>query len=333
MSVATPALYPWYTSRSVSASIVLIGPSEALPSLRDRIDAGAQVQTFTDAEALEALDHIIRHKPAVVALDRAFSDSSRGTALINRIKDDPALTGCEVRVVAHDTELSRVAVKRDQGPAVAVDEPKPALDQRGTRRAPRVRVKDGVEVTIDGNTVAAGRPVHRRRAGGVAHRAQAEPARTPGDGRPAAPPRAATDRWRGPPSRCPRACRPATGPASTSPRPTRRPSRPLRQRTRKPEARRFLTGVPHEGGVSCHGGAWTPSCGTPVWHPREEPSCGTLVWNPRVEPSCGTTVWHPREEPSCGTLNRVEPPCGTLVRHPREELLLYPALNDAVLVE
>jgi PilZ domain len=136
----------------VSASIVLIGSSEALPSLRDRIDSGAQVQTFTDAEALEALDHIIRHKPTVVALDREFSDSSRGTALINRIKDDPALSGCEVRVIAHDAELNRVAVKRGQGPAVAVDEPKPALDQRGTRRAPRVRVKDGVEVTIDGNT-------------------------------------------------------------------------------------------------------------------------------------------------------------------------------------
>lgn len=136
----------------MSASIVLIGPSDALPGLRDRLDAGARVQTFTDAEALEALDHIIRHKPTVVALDREFSDGSRGTALINRIKDDPSLAVCEVRVIAHDTELSRVAVKRGHGAAVAVDEPAPALDQRGTRRAPRVKVRDGVGVTVDGNT-------------------------------------------------------------------------------------------------------------------------------------------------------------------------------------
>ena len=31
---------------------------------------------------------------------------------------------------------------------------KPALDQRGTRRAPRVRIKDGVEVSVDGNQAA-----------------------------------------------------------------------------------------------------------------------------------------------------------------------------------
>ncbi|HYE85181.1 MAG TPA: PilZ domain-containing protein, partial [Vicinamibacterales bacterium] len=49
-----------------------------------------------------------------------------------------------------------VAVKRGQGggAAIAVDEPKPALDQKGTRRAPRVRIKDGVELTVDGNPAA-----------------------------------------------------------------------------------------------------------------------------------------------------------------------------------
>lgn len=137
---------------AVSASIVLIGSAEALPQLRDRLGAGPEVQTFTDAEALEALDHIIRRKPAVVALDRDFSATSRGTALINRIKDDPALAACDVRVVAPDAELQRVAAKRSHAAAVAVDEPAPPLDQRGTRRAPRVRMRDGVEVAVDGTT-------------------------------------------------------------------------------------------------------------------------------------------------------------------------------------
>ncbi|MFA5907271.1 MAG: PilZ domain-containing protein [Vicinamibacterales bacterium] len=140
----------------MSSRIVLIGPADALPALQGRLDPGAEVQTFTDADALEALDHIIRTKPAVVAMQDEFSATSRGTALINRIKDDPSLTACEVRVLARDHEKSRVAVKRGHGggAAVAVDAPKPALDQRGTRRAARVRIKDGVEVAVDGNLAA-----------------------------------------------------------------------------------------------------------------------------------------------------------------------------------
>ncbi len=136
----------------MSSRIVLIGPADALPALQGRLETGSEVQAFSDSDALEALDHIIRTKPSIVALQDEFSTTSRGTALINRIKDDPALT-CEVRVLARDSELNRVAVKRGQagGAAVAVDEPAPALDQRGTRRAARIRVRDGVEVAVDGN--------------------------------------------------------------------------------------------------------------------------------------------------------------------------------------
>jgi hypothetical protein len=143
----------------LSPSIVIIGPPQALPGLTDRVDSGAELHTFTDAEALEALDHIIRNKPRIIALDHEFSATTRGTALIARIKDDPSLTHCELRVIAHDGALTRVATRRAPAPAhagavVAVDEPKPALDQRGTRRAPRVRVKEGVDVLVDGNAAA-----------------------------------------------------------------------------------------------------------------------------------------------------------------------------------
>lgn len=127
-----------------------------MPSLKQRLDPKAEVQEFTEAEALEALDHIIRTKPSIIAMEDQFSGTSRGGALINRIKDDPALSGCEVRVLAHDAAQVRVAVKRGGhgGSAVAVDEKKPALDVKGTRRAPRIRIKDGIEVAIDGNPAA-----------------------------------------------------------------------------------------------------------------------------------------------------------------------------------
>jgi len=132
---------------------------DSLPPLQERLDPSAEIQTFSDSEALEALDHIIRTRPALVAMQDEFADSSRGQALINRIKDDVALATVEVRVMAKNAAQNRVAVKRGShgggGAAVAVaDKPKPALDQKGTRRAARVPIKDGVEVAVDGNAAA-----------------------------------------------------------------------------------------------------------------------------------------------------------------------------------
>ena len=143
----------------MSSRIVLIGPSDALPSLQERLDPSAELQAFTDSEALEALDHIIRTKPALVAMQDQFAGSTRGQALINRIKADAQLNSVEVRVMAKDASQSRVAVKRGghggRGGAVAVeDAPKPALDQKGTRRAQRTRIKEAVEVAVDGSPAA-----------------------------------------------------------------------------------------------------------------------------------------------------------------------------------
>ena len=113
---------------------------------------------FADTDALQALDVITRQRPSVVALERLFAATSRGAAFINRIKADPALASCEIRIVAHDSAYSRVSPRRPgegaaTAPAAVVEAPAaPApLDQRGTRRAPRFRVVDNVEVLADGN--------------------------------------------------------------------------------------------------------------------------------------------------------------------------------------
>jgi len=145
----------------VSSRIILIGPPDSLPGLQERLDPRAEVETFTDSEALEALDHIIRTHPALVAMEDEFADSSRGQALINRIKADVALATVEVRVMAKNAAQNRVAVKRGShgssgghGGVAVAEKPKPALDQKGTRRAPRVRIKEGVDVAVDGNSAA-----------------------------------------------------------------------------------------------------------------------------------------------------------------------------------
>ena len=139
-------------------STVLIAAPEHLQALKEREDfAGAQ--TFSDAEALRALEVITRKRPDVVALERMFAATTRGAALINRIKADPKLSSCEIRIVAHDSAYSRVPATAptaaSEGSSVAVAAPPaPAaapLDQRGTRRAPRFKIVDGVEVMVDGN--------------------------------------------------------------------------------------------------------------------------------------------------------------------------------------
>ena len=209
------------------SSTVLIASPEHLQILKEREDL-ANAQAFSDAEALRALDVITRQRPDVVALERLFASTSRGTALINRIKADPSLAACEIRIVAHDSEPARSASRPAQSAAeaaVAVVEAPPAapakapLDQRGTRRAPRFKIVDGVEVSIDGNPAVAAGPVGRRRAGRVgddpAGRTSACgchcPTRTG--------PSASAGGWHGPRSRCRKAAR-ATAPASSSSTPT-----------------------------------------------------------------------------------------------------------------
>ena len=141
-------------------STILIAAPEHLQELKER-EEFTDAQTFSDSEALRALEVITRKRPAVVALERLFAATTRGAALINRIKADPKLAACEIRIVAHDTEYSRVPGARPDGEidgaagTVAIAAPAPVaapLDQTGTRRAPRFPIVDGVEVMIDGNT-------------------------------------------------------------------------------------------------------------------------------------------------------------------------------------
>jgi hypothetical protein len=117
-----------------------------LPGLQERAGAiNGEVLTFTDADALAAVQAIVKRRPQVIALERNFAVTPRGVALINRIKVDPSLRQSEIRVLAHNSDYMRVVPR---APAAAA----PALDQRGTRRAPRSKMAAKVEVLLDGKT-------------------------------------------------------------------------------------------------------------------------------------------------------------------------------------
>jgi hypothetical protein len=141
---------------------VLIGAADVLPSLKERAATTAgEILTFTDADALRALEVITKRKPTIVAVERAFAGTPRGAALINRIKCDPSLLGSEIRVVSHDDTRTwggpRGGFEAASGSGATAVAPAPGtisvqpLDQRGTRRAPRFRLSGEMEVLVDGN--------------------------------------------------------------------------------------------------------------------------------------------------------------------------------------
>lgn len=138
---------------------VLIATTEHLGSFKEREELGDAIM-FADTEALKALDVITRQHPDIVLLDRVFADTTRGAALINRIKADPSLGACEIRIVEDDRRYSQVPPPRVEATAgasmdhmapIVIEELPTPLDQVGTRKAPRFKIGNGVDVEIDGN--------------------------------------------------------------------------------------------------------------------------------------------------------------------------------------
>ena len=135
---------------------VLIAAPQHLAALQQHRDL-TNVEAFADTDVLKALETIAGRRPQVVALERRFAGTARGAALINRIKADPALAACEIRLLEADGAANRSADAAAAGTvtapaAVAVEAP-PAvrLDRTGTRRAERVAITRSVEILIDGN--------------------------------------------------------------------------------------------------------------------------------------------------------------------------------------
>jgi hypothetical protein len=125
---------------------VIIAAAALLPGLTERVGTpGGELLTFTDADALAAFRTIVERRPQAVALERMFAVTPRGAALINRIKADPTLREAEIRVMAHDSDYTRV-VPRAAAPVA------PGLDQRGTRRAPRYTMAENTVVMVDGKS-------------------------------------------------------------------------------------------------------------------------------------------------------------------------------------
>lgn len=148
---------------------VVIAATNLMPALQERLADEGELLAFADTEPIQALQAILEQRPSLIVLERLFAATPRGAALINRIKTDPQLGNAEVRVMSHTGDYSRQVAKptrsdtsgssregsagdSSRGAGIAiVESPARPLDWHGTRRAPRYRVRPGVEIQVDGN--------------------------------------------------------------------------------------------------------------------------------------------------------------------------------------
>lgn len=144
---------------------VLIAATDLLPAMKSRLAVNVRdLQAFTDAEALRALETITTKRPGLVVLEKKFASTPRGAALINRIKADPTLGDTQIQVLSHDGSADAAPAPAPAAPrphgsqasntAAAIAHapaPAPELDYRGTRRAPRFRIDGGRDILVDGN--------------------------------------------------------------------------------------------------------------------------------------------------------------------------------------
>jgi CheY-like chemotaxis protein len=157
----------------MSAPAVIIAALNLTPSLSERLADEGELLTFADTEPIQALQTILEQRPRLIVLERLFAATPRGAALINRIKTDPQVSQAEIRVMSHTGDYTRVVSRgavaepavapayagggetreRDyeSDQAVNVNDTPRQLDWHGTRRAARFRIRQGVEIQLDGN--------------------------------------------------------------------------------------------------------------------------------------------------------------------------------------
>jgi CHASE2 domain-containing sensor protein len=140
-------------------SLVLIAASEHLAALQQQPEF-TDAEAFPATDALKALEAITRTRPQVIVLDHVFAASARGAALVNRIKADPALASCEIRIVEATAATTPEPTPAPPPASETVDTaagvavPTATHLDTGTRRAQRYVISGNVEVLVDGSPAA-----------------------------------------------------------------------------------------------------------------------------------------------------------------------------------
>jgi hypothetical protein len=110
---------------------------------------GGDVVPYDDQEPQRTLEAIIARQPDVVAFDHEFAASSKGLALIERLRGDPLVSGAEIIVALADGSHYRFTGKGAPVPVPTLASAfRPASPDGKTRRAPRIPIRAGVQVLV-----------------------------------------------------------------------------------------------------------------------------------------------------------------------------------------
>lgn len=126
---------------------LLIGPQALAAPLAQHPDTrDTELIVFDEDHVCQAVEQMVRQRPRVVALPEKFAMSPRGMALTHRIAVDAQLAG--TRVLMIDAQGAAVPIPAGARPTWL------PLDVAGTRRVPRIRMRQGIDVQIDGATAS-----------------------------------------------------------------------------------------------------------------------------------------------------------------------------------
>jgi hypothetical protein len=139
----------------VAPPTILIARPELARALQQRLAGNPSITVFSTHDSLRALERILDVPPKVIGLDPAFATTSRGAALVARVKADPALAGVELRVLYQEDDGELPVLQSDCETLTDVDPIRATrpLDRWGTRQAARVPINSDVTARLNGEPV------------------------------------------------------------------------------------------------------------------------------------------------------------------------------------
>lgn len=134
------------------AQMVFVASADLLTAWTTHTVSDSRLTTFSDADLEAAGEAIFRGRPNMVVVEHRVAATAHGPEFIRRLQTDPGLAGLDVRVIDAETitsliespELARQALE-------LLAERAEQLPAATTRRMPRFKAPQGVELVVDGS--------------------------------------------------------------------------------------------------------------------------------------------------------------------------------------
>jgi hypothetical protein len=129
---------------------VLVASTEVLAAWSERANVSNEIIALNEADTQGILDVVTRRRPQVVVLERRFLSTSKGAALVHRLRNDDELPRVEIRVLPteHAVTLMSAHTPFANSPAAVAALAQPLAGS--VRRAVRVSPPEGVSAQING---------------------------------------------------------------------------------------------------------------------------------------------------------------------------------------